>query len=45
MTNIDRERVATLLEAEDSQFIADHPRSQALHARAGKSLLDGVPAP
>ena len=45
MTEIDRARIASLLEAEDRQFVAEHPRSRALHERAKKSLLDGVPAP
>jgi glutamate-1-semialdehyde 2,1-aminomutase len=34
-----------LLEAELERFRADHPRSARMHARAGRSLIGGVPMP
>jgi glutamate-1-semialdehyde aminotransferase len=40
---VDRTRLATLMAAETARFVADHPRSAALHDRARNSLLDGVP--
>ena len=40
---VDRERLARLRAREEERFVALHPRSQALHARAGRSLLAGVP--
>ena len=40
---IDRQRLATLAAREQSSFIREHPRSQALFERAGRSLLAGVP--
>jgi len=39
----DRTRLARLMERERATFVADHPRSGALHARATRSLLAGVP--
>jgi glutamate-1-semialdehyde 2,1-aminomutase len=40
---VDRGRLAGLQAREEERFIALHPRSQALHERAGRSLLAGVP--
>jgi len=40
---VDRARLASLMEAETADFVARHPKSQALHERATASLLDGVP--
>jgi glutamate-1-semialdehyde aminotransferase len=40
---VDRDRLAALLSAERRTFLDRHPRSAALHARARRSLLDGVP--
>jgi glutamate-1-semialdehyde 2,1-aminomutase len=40
---LDRSRLATLMEREQRDFVARHPRSAALHERARGSLLDGVP--
>ncbi len=40
---LDRTRLARLMERERAAFAADHPRSGALHERASRSLLDGVP--
>ena len=40
---LDRARLAALMEREEATFIADHPRSAALHERAMGSLLAGVP--
>jgi len=40
---LDRTRLARLMERERATFVADHPRSGALHARATRSLLAGVP--
>ena len=42
---LDRDRMAGLMAAELARFVKDHPRSEALHARARASLLDGVPMP
>ena len=42
---IDRSRLATLRAAEEDRFVKDHPRSAELAARAGHSLLAGVPMP
>jgi glutamate-1-semialdehyde 2,1-aminomutase len=41
----DRDRLARLLERELEAFRAAHPRSAALHERARRSLLGGVPMP
>ncbi|NJD29867.1 MAG: aspartate aminotransferase family protein [Chloroflexi bacterium] len=38
-----RARLHQLLAAEAATFASRHPRSRALHERAGRSLLDGVP--
>jgi len=43
--HLDRARLADLMASEQDRFAADHPRSKALHARAERSLLDGVPMP
>lgn len=43
MTTIDRNRLRRLLAEEDARFIAEHPRSQALHLQAQAHLHDGVP--
>ncbi len=43
MRQINRERLKELSEREEQKFIAEHPRSAELHARARKSLLGGVP--
>jgi glutamate-1-semialdehyde 2,1-aminomutase len=43
MNVIDRARLASLMQREQQRFINDHPKSKALFARAGKSLLGGVP--
>ena len=40
---VDRDRLAELLTAERQAFLDRHPRSAALHERARRSLLDGVP--
>ena len=42
---IDRNRIQTLLAAEEKRFVETHPRSQALFDRAQHSLLAGVPMP
>jgi glutamate-1-semialdehyde 2,1-aminomutase len=41
--NLDRSRLAGLMAREQADFIARHPRAAALHERAQRSLLDGVP--
>ncbi len=41
--SVDRDRLARLTVAEADRFTRAHPRSAALHERAGRSLLDGVP--
>jgi glutamate-1-semialdehyde 2,1-aminomutase len=43
MPEVDRARLSTLLEAEEARFRATHPGSLALHERARRSLLGGVP--
>jgi glutamate-1-semialdehyde 2,1-aminomutase len=43
MKIIDRTRLKTLMEREQSRFVKDRPKSKALFERAGKSLLGGVP--
>jgi glutamate-1-semialdehyde 2,1-aminomutase len=40
---IDRDRLRTLREREEAAFVAEHPRSRELFARAGEHLLGGVP--
>ena len=42
-STVDRARLDGLMAAETADFVARHPRSAALHERAQKSLLDGVP--
>lgn len=42
-TTIDRDKVRTLMQAEQQRFAEQHPRSQALYQRAKNSLLAGVP--
>src|SRR4051812_26954063 len=42
---IDRARLQDLLDAELARFRSGHPRSAALHERAQRSLLGGVPMP
>jgi glutamate-1-semialdehyde 2,1-aminomutase len=42
---INRTHLQNLLAAEEAHFVAAHPRSQALFARAQRSLLAGVPMP
>ncbi len=43
MQTLDRSRLAALMAREQADFVARHPRAQALHERARRSLLDGVP--
>ncbi len=43
MPAVDRSRLSALLEAEEARFLATHPGSVALYARARRSLLGGVP--
>ena len=43
MKQLDRARLATLMERELATFADRHPRSHLLHERARASLLDGVP--
>lgn len=43
MTTIDRNKLKSLQQREESRFLADHPKSAALYARAQSSLLGGVP--
>jgi glutamate-1-semialdehyde 2,1-aminomutase len=40
---LDRRRLARLMDGEQADFIDRHPRAQALHERAQRSLLAGVP--
>jgi len=40
---LDRSRLAALMAREQADFVARHPRAQALHERAQRSLLAGVP--
>ncbi len=42
---VDRSRLESLRAAEEDRFVRDHPRSAELAARAGHSLLAGVPMP
>ncbi|MEA2611797.1 MAG: glutamate-semialdehyde -aminomutase, partial [Chloroflexota bacterium] len=42
---LDRAHLARLMAAEMTRFADDHPRSQALHQTARRSLLEGVPMP
>src|SRR3984893_10319803 len=43
MPSIDRDRLRSLMQAEQQKFIAERPKSKALFERARKSLLGGVP--
>ena len=43
MTSIDRQRLRTLMQAEQERFVSKRPKSKALFDRARKSLLGGVP--
>ena len=43
MTRIDRDRIATVHQAESERFAREHPRSRALFERARASLVSGVP--
>jgi glutamate-1-semialdehyde 2,1-aminomutase len=43
MTMIDRNQLEELRRREEGRFVADHPNSAALYARAKGSLLGGVP--
>jgi glutamate-1-semialdehyde 2,1-aminomutase len=40
---LDRARLATLMAREEAVFVDRHPRARALHERARRSLLAGVP--
>ena len=42
---IDRDRLSSLRADEERRFVESHPRSRELAARAGDSLLAGVPMP
>ena len=42
-STVDRSRLAPLQAREEQLFVQLHPRSKALHDRAGRSLLAGVP--
>ena len=43
MTTINREKLQQLKQREEKRFIAEHPKSATLYARAKHSLLGGVP--
>jgi glutamate-1-semialdehyde 2,1-aminomutase len=43
MKTIDHTRLGALMQREQQRFIHDHPKSNSLFERAGKSLLGGVP--
>src|SRR6266849_660502 len=43
MATIDRTKLKTLQQREESRFLADHAKSAALYQRAQSSLLGGVP--
>jgi glutamate-1-semialdehyde 2,1-aminomutase len=43
MKNIDRARLASLMQREQKKFVEERPKSKALFERARKSLLAGVP--
>ena len=43
MNTIDRQRLKSLMEREQTRFVNERPKSKALFERAGKSLLGGVP--
>ena len=42
---LDRDRLADLLEQEERRFVEEHPGSQRLFERGEKALLGGVPMP
>ena len=42
---LDRDRLADLLEQEERRFVDDHPGSQQLFERGEKAMLSGVPMP
>ncbi len=44
-STVDRDRLAALMAAETARFVAEHPRSAAMHQRATVSLLEGIPMP
>ena len=43
MSRVDRARLRAALAREERRFADEHPRSRALHERARRSLLNGVP--
>src|SRR6202171_5511882 len=43
MPPIHRDRLKSLMQSEQEKFATAHPKSRSLFARAGKSLLGGVP--
>jgi glutamate-1-semialdehyde 2,1-aminomutase len=43
MTTIHREKLQRLKQREEQRFVAEHPKSSQLYARAKHSLLGGVP--
>ena len=43
MRTLDRSRLAALMAGEEAAFVRRHPRAAALHERARRSLLAGVP--
>src|ERR1700692_2574361 len=43
MPPIHRDRLKSLMQSEQEKFSTPHPKSKSLFARAGKSLLGGVP--
>src|SRR6201981_1278098 len=43
MTQINRVKLKELSQREEQKFIAEHPRSAEMYARARKSLMGGVP--
>jgi len=43
MSAIEHEKLQQLKQREEARFIAEHPKSAELHARAKRSLLGGVP--
>ena len=43
MTEINRDRIRSLMDSETKKFVAERPKSAALFERAQKSLLAGVP--
>jgi glutamate-1-semialdehyde 2,1-aminomutase len=43
MNTINRARLHQLKEREETRFVAEHPKSAVLYARASNSLLGGVP--